>query len=109
MSFPGLPDGNIMGPNGITWTTSQADERNVAIQTGGRGGEQLVMVGVQINKGLGGKVYGPSNNGNCPELGGFYLAYFRRRILRNLASRIFRTTDDSTVDEGEKLAASTHG
>ena len=52
MSFPGLPDGNMQGPNGITWTTSQTDERNVAIQTGGRGGEQLVMVGVQINKAI---------------------------------------------------------
>ena len=52
MSFPGLPDGNIEGPNGITWTTSQTDERNVAIQTGGRGGEELVMVGVQINKAI---------------------------------------------------------
>ena len=59
MSFPGLPDGNILGPNGISWTTTQVDERNVAIQTGGRGEEQLVMVGVQINKGLGGKVNGP--------------------------------------------------
>ena len=52
MSFPGFPDGNIQGQNGITWMTSQTDERNVAIQTGGRGGEELVMVGVQINKAI---------------------------------------------------------
>ena len=50
-----------------------------------------------------------ATSGELPISRGFYLAYFRRRILRNLASRIFRTTDDSTVDEEEKLAAGIHG